>query len=367
MPKWGMSMTSGKVIEWIAAEGDHLQKGDEVVEIETEKSLNVLEANCEGLLVRRVAAEGDELPVGALLGVLAAPGSPTDPETIDTFVAEFNASFVPETVEGEDTVTGPRRLTVDGISIAHRYHPGSGPPGASPVVLLHGFGGDQEGWQFNIGDMAMDRPVRTLDLPGHGLSARVVGDGSIGYLTGVVSDWLDEVEPGPVHLVGHSLGAALAVELASRREFLSLTLIAGLGPGTAVDEEYVEGFITAERRRQLRPYLLRLFADPRLVTRDMVEAVLRAKRIESTPEALRRIATASILGVDTDPVERLHSLTTPVQVIWGGRDDIAPSSQVDGIPPSVRVELIAEAGHMVHVEAASKVNRLVRGMAAGHP
>ncbi len=365
MPKWGMTMATGKIVDWIATEGALVDEGDELVEIETEKSVNVLETTSPGRLVRRVGQEGDELPVGALLGVLAPPGTEVSPEQIDEFVAEFNASFVPEVPETEE-VKGPSRVTVDGLVIAHRHHPGGGPPAAPPLVLIHGFGGDQDSWQFNVGEIARDRPVRTVDLPGHGQSSREVGDGSTQFLAGILSAWLDEVEPGPVHLAGHSLGAAVALELASAREVLSLTLIAGLGPGTAVDRDYVEGFITAQRRRQLKPHLLRLFADERFVTRDMVETVLRAKRIESTSEALERIARASILATETEPRIRLASPPSPTQVIWGRRDQVAPSAQAEALSPPLTVEIIEGAGHMVHVETASRVNRLLRRMATVH-
>ncbi len=364
MPKWGMSMTSGKVVAWLSAEGGPIAVGDELIEIETEKSVNVLEADTPGRLVRRVAAEGDELPVGALLGVLAAPGAEATPEAIDEFVEGFCAAFVPPEEESE-VDAGPVMLSMEGVSVAYRLYPGDGAPDAAPMVLIHGFGGDQEGWLFNVGELARDRPVYTLDLPGHGRSSREVGDGSPGFLSGVVSRWLDELELGPVHLVGHSLGTAVAIELARAREVLSLALIAGLGPGTAVDAHYVEGFTTADRRRQLKPFLLQLFADERFVTRDMVETVLRAKRIESTSEALKRIAEASILGVDTDPMGGLESLDVPIQVIWGRRDRVATATQTERLPPSIPVEIIEGAGHMVHIEAASTVNRLLRELAAG--
>ena len=71
MPKWGLSMTEGKVVEWLAEEGQRLSAGDPVMDIETEKIANTFEALDAGTLRRRVAGVDDVLPIGALLGVLA--------------------------------------------------------------------------------------------------------------------------------------------------------------------------------------------------------------------------------------------------------------------------------------------------------
>ena len=58
MPKWGLSMTEGRVIEWLVDEGAEIGVGDEVAEVETEKINGVVEAPVAGVLRRRVAASG---------------------------------------------------------------------------------------------------------------------------------------------------------------------------------------------------------------------------------------------------------------------------------------------------------------------
>ena len=115
MPKWGLTMTEGTVIEWLTEEGAELAVGDEVVEVESEKINNVVEAPAAGILRRRVAAEGDVVPVGGLMGVIADASVP-DAE-IDAFVEEFQATFVPE----EEAAAGPapETLEVDGRRIQY--------------------------------------------------------------------------------------------------------------------------------------------------------------------------------------------------------------------------------------------------------
>ena len=81
--------------------------GDEVVEVESEKINNAVEAPAPGVLRRRVAKEGDVLPVGGLLGVIADASVPD--EEIDSYVEEFQATFAPE----EEEAGGPEPETVE--------------------------------------------------------------------------------------------------------------------------------------------------------------------------------------------------------------------------------------------------------------
>src|SRR5258708_25753269 len=67
MPKWGLTMTEGKVLGWLKAEGDSYRAGEELLEIETTKITNVMEAGEPGILRRIVGAAGTTLPIYSVL------------------------------------------------------------------------------------------------------------------------------------------------------------------------------------------------------------------------------------------------------------------------------------------------------------
>src|SRR5262249_61691620 len=75
MPKWGLTMTEGKVVGWLKEQGQIFSEGEELLEIETTKITNVVEAPAGGVLRRFLAFGGASVPGGALLAVVAASGS----------------------------------------------------------------------------------------------------------------------------------------------------------------------------------------------------------------------------------------------------------------------------------------------------
>jgi pyruvate dehydrogenase E2 component (dihydrolipoamide acetyltransferase) len=94
MPKWGIEMQEGTVTAWQFELGRHVDKGDALLDVETEKIVNSVESPASGTLRRMLAETGDTLPVGALIAVLSDPDvTETD---IDAFVRDFkpfDASF----------------------------------------------------------------------------------------------------------------------------------------------------------------------------------------------------------------------------------------------------------------------------------
>ncbi|HTZ65953.1 MAG TPA: alpha/beta fold hydrolase, partial [Roseiarcus sp.] len=176
MPKWGLAMEEGALTSWLVQSGSEIKKGQEIAEIETSKLANAFESPASGTLRRLVAKEGDVLPVGALLAVLA-PSAVSDAD-IDSFVA----GFVVEAPADAEAAGAPveRKLEHDGRTLV--FKAAGLQNEATPVVLIHGFGGDSDNWLFNIDELAKTRPIYAIDLPGHGKSSKTLATGDLGEL-----------------------------------------------------------------------------------------------------------------------------------------------------------------------------------------
>ncbi len=363
MPKWGLAMTEGKVAGWAIGEGDTVSPGTEILDIETSKITNAVETEHSGILRRVCAQEDETLPVGALLGVIA-PEAVSD-EAIEAFVDGFQAEVAAEAAIEEVAAAEPESVDVGGRSIRYLKIGHEGPA----ILMIHGFGGDLNNWMFNQPMLAERHVVYAIDLPGHGGSSKDVGAGDVDGLVAVVDGFMDAVGLESAHLVGHSLGGAVSmgIALAHPGRAMSLTLVCSAGLGYEIAHDYIIGFMGASRRKDIKPVIQMLFADPSLVSRDMLEDILKYKRLDGVDAALGAIAGAVFADGRQSWVarDRLGEITVPIQAIWGRDDRIVPVAHSDGLPGPVGVHVFEGKGHMVHMEAAPEANRLIEQIASG--
>ena len=359
MPKWGLAMTEGKVNAWLVEDGVEVTMGQEILEIETSKITNVFESPVSGLLRRKVAAEGETLPVGALLGVVA--DSSVSEAELDAFVDEARQA---QAAAAAAAVPPPEPVMVQAEGWAARVlkMAPETDAGAPPLVLIHGFGGDLQNWQFNQPDLATDRVVYALDLPGHGGSSKTLPGTDVAGLAAAVRGALAALGVERFHVVGHSLGGAVGLQLAldEPKRVASVTLVCSAGLGSEINSDYIEGFIRADKRKDMKATVETLFADTSFVSRDMVDDLLKYKRLDGVLPALRAIADAVFAGGKQAAVltGRLAGLDVPVQAIWGESDRIIPVMHANALPEARR-HVLAGAGHMVHIEKPAEVNRLI--------
>src|SRR3954467_3973800 len=74
MPRLSDSMEEGTILKWLVSEGDEVKRGQEIVEIETDKANMTYEADTDGALIEIVAEEGDTLPIGEVIARIGEPG-----------------------------------------------------------------------------------------------------------------------------------------------------------------------------------------------------------------------------------------------------------------------------------------------------
>ncbi|TVV74470.1 acetoin dehydrogenase dihydrolipoyllysine-residue acetyltransferase subunit [Sphingomonas solaris] len=367
MPKWGLSMEEGTLVAWHRQPGEVVVAGDDLADAETTKITNTIEAPAAGVMHRALVATGTTVACGTPLAVIG-PAAATGAE-IDRFLSERPDSG-PDAAASVPAAAEPAMVEIpdgDGGTARIRYlDTGSGD---ETIVLIHGFGGDLENWMFNQPAWSQAHRVIALDLPGHGGSGKAVGDGSAAWLATIVGALLDAVAPGPVHLVAHSFGAIVARHLAHARpeRIRSFTAIAPADLGR-VSRAYVEGFIGAKRRSELVSTTAMLFADKSLASRDMVEGLLRYRRLDGVAQALTAIDTANLRADAADPaaVAWWRAIGSRGLLIRGGRDEIVAADEALVDIAGIDTLDIATAGHMPQLEAAAAVNARVADHVARH-
>jgi pyruvate dehydrogenase E2 component (dihydrolipoamide acetyltransferase) len=357
MPKWGLSMKEGTVNAWLVDEGADITVGMPILDVETDKIANAVEAPDAGRLRRKVAAEGDVLPVKALLGVLA-PTEVSDAD-IEAYVAAFET---PADDEGDEAAAASayQFAQVDGLCVRYARKG----EGAQTVLFIHGFGGDLDNWLFNLDALADAYTVVALDLPAHGQSTASLPGTTLAELAAFVGRFMDALDIADAHLVGHSMGGGIAAQLAldAPQRVRSVALIAGAGLGDEVNNSYTEGFVGAQSRRELKPVVELLFADAGLVSRQMLDDLLKYKRLDGVADALGALGASLFAGgrQGEQPGRRLDARAMPVLVVWGEQDRIIPPAHAAHAPEGATVKLLPGAGHMPQMEKAGEVNALLR-------
>ena len=359
MPKWGLSMQEGKVTGWLMEDGTRINVGDAILEVETDKIAGSVEASDAGVLRRRIGSADTIYPVKALLGVIADPSVP-DSE-IDAYVSSY---VMPAPGEGDED-QGPKTEIAETPAGNLRYAKrGSG---NETVILVHGFGGDLDNWLFNIDALGEAATVYAIDLPGHGQSTKKLDNPSLAAMTAALAGFMDKLGVTSAHLVGHSMGGAIAMQMAADQpsKVKSMTLISSAGLGSDIGS-YVDDYVAAQGRKDLKPVLEMLFADKSLVSRQLVDDVLKYKRLDGVEPLLKSLA-ASLFGgrqQQDAPGARLGGKMPPALVIWGKEDQIIPVAHATNLP-GAKVHMVENAGHMVFMEKASDVNALIKAHVAG--
>jgi pyruvate dehydrogenase E2 component (dihydrolipoamide acetyltransferase) len=379
MPKWGLSMRLGKITAWVVAEGEEVKVGDDLADIETEKIEGTLEAPDAGTVRRIIARVGEDVPVSGTIALIASADVTED--ELDAAVLAARAVIdagVPEDAAGEAVL---QTADVGGRKISYA---GVGEDG-DVVLLIHGYGGDRNSWLFLQEPLAARYRVYALDLPGHGTSAKDVGDGpagpadtadtagpadtvgrvdTAGILADAVVGVLDALGADRAHLVGHSMGGAVALAVAARdpRRIRSLTLIAPSGFGPEINAGYLRGFADAQTRRELKPVVGQLFADESLVTRQVVDDLLAYKRLDGVDEALH-VLLGTLLDGDGQRMDSAAALAAvggavPVTVVWGSADRIIPPAHAESVTGAT-CYLLDGAGHMPHMERPAQVQAAI--------
>ena len=402
-PQVGQDLTEAKVVALHVKVGDTVKKGMIVAEVESEKATFEVEAFAAGVVIKLPYQVGDTATVLEPLVVLGsdadAKASVEQPKKAPAKngkapAHEIAVERVAESGQGRSSPLARRIAANNGLEIYKIA--GTGPRGAvvlrdvaglaatpgksaaasatglhvkslkdgkgTPVVFIHGFGAELAAWRQIAMAIGLPNTLLAVDLPGHGASPdaaapsfQSIVDAATATLRSMGSEF---------HLVGHSLGAAVAIALSVQNGLTikSLTLFAPAGLGTTVDGDFVAGFLAAKSEAALSAQMKKLVNDPADLPSSMVKATQAAR--EAGPVAARQFKVAAGLFEGSTQLfsvrAELAKYQGPCRIVLGQRDGIISSSETNKkLAPGVAVHLLENAGHLPFLEEQNLSARLI--------
>lgn len=415
-------MEEGIVVTWNLSEGESFERGDTLLEVETDKMVAEVPALESGTLLEILVEEQAKVKVGDILALIDPSEKSPRKTEISTKKEETPSRHIPESpialkefsqslthdekvLDLIRAVPGARRLAkLDGIDLKtiigsgpagriersdvvkvfqnepgvaspkQSFGPQMGPGGVrflrrgkqvgTPVVLLHGFASDLHSWRLIHSPLSRHRDVIAFELPGHGESRDWQKSGGVKALAEHLEQVIIELELGTVDLVGHSLGGAIAVYLASQQTNMvrRLTLLAPVGFGTEINLSAVELFAEELSESEIKLALSRLFYDLRWVSKDLIEATKKnfgssSRRVQAR-DLLKSIFPSR--SQEWDGQSLLSKLNQPVRIVWGEEDMILPVRHLNGLPGWVAQHRLSKVGHVPQIEAAPLLLRILQ-------
>ena len=318
MPKWGIEMTEGTITSWRVRVGDRIERGSEILDVETEKIVNAVEAPFTGVLRRIVADEGETRAVGTLIGVIA------EEHVSDAEVARFVDEFVGSVVSFD-----PEGGTKAPVGVA--ASPAADTPLAAAAASA-GSGGE-EGRVSPIARRIAERlGVDVSQVTGTGRNGRISKEDVEAYAAR--RDGVGAATPGADRVAGPATAGPAApamrrIPMNSRRLTIARRLLEAKQsiPHYRLDMEVDFGPLLAARRDHaggdasrltVNDLLLRAVALA-LVGHPMVNAQLDGEDIVQFVNADVAMAVAADAGLVT-PIVRNANLKSIVEIARESRD-----------------------------------------------
>ncbi|MFI6285307.1 alpha/beta fold hydrolase [Streptomyces sp. NPDC051018] len=288
--------------------------------------------------------------------------------------------------EGEEL----RSVALPGLTLSIRSRPPSR-SGLPPALYVHGLGGSSQNWSALMPLLADAVDGEAVDLPGFGNSPPPDdGNYSVTGHARAVIRYLDAAGRAPVHLLGNSLGGAVATRVAAVRPDLvrTLTLVSPALPELRVQRTAVPtGLLalpgvarlfgrmtrdwTAERRT--RGMMALCYGDPGRVSAEAMDhAVAEMERRTQLPyfwEAMARsargIVDAYTLGGQHGLWRQAERVLAPTLLVYGGRDQLVSYRMARRAAAAFRdsqLLTLPDAGHVAMMEYPETVADAVREM-----
>jgi pimeloyl-ACP methyl ester carboxylesterase len=242
----------------------------------------------------------------------------------------------------------------------------------SSIVFLHGLGGSRADWAPVVALLPKSRKALAVDLPGAGAAEKPPKGYDPASLARWLASFLEKEKLDGVVLVGHSLGARVAGELAASEpsRLSGLVLVSPLGAVSykltdklkwkAMSRRSILSAVPESSMRNASGYG---FAVDGPGKKGFVERAL-ASRTGKEGDAIARAVEGSVDGIlEARPLaERLKGTTVPLLLVSGALDPLAPPEETKAIlraRPDAKFELLTGLGHYPMLEDPPRIAKLI--------
>jgi 3-oxoadipate enol-lactonase len=236
---------------------------------------------------------------------------------------------------------------------------GDGPP----ILAIHAIGLDRRMWDEVALWLATDATVIAYDLRGHGAASGAPPITSIAHLAADAAALLKALDTGPVHVIGLSLGGAVAQELALGSPSLvsGLTLCATLCKGRQVARDRADHAEHDGMAGEVEPTIERWFT-PAFVAAEGAAVTYARMRVAAMDVGAWAAAWRALADLDTR--DRLTRIAVPTRVVVGDADistPVAVAREICALIAGATLEVVPGGPHMLSLECAAE---LAAGIAA---
>jgi pimeloyl-ACP methyl ester carboxylesterase len=248
----------------------------------------------------------------------------------------------------------------------------------SPVLLLHGISGSIETWLPNLKALCAQHTVYAVDMIGHGRTDKPLDAGyTIHDLAQFVRDFMTAADIRRAHMIGHSLGGAVALRLTLHFPAVveRLILVSSAGLGKEVGMVFRLGSLPLLGEIMLKPTPILpeatkklMVYDPAVLTPEKTQQDFEIQNLPGNLAAFFKImrSNVNVFGQKESAYQPhlrgLGEIQKPTLVIWGRDDQLVPAAHADAAAKglsNVQVHLFDACGHLPNLEVAAQFNQLI--------
>jgi pimeloyl-ACP methyl ester carboxylesterase len=223
-------------------------------------------------------------------------------------------------------------------AVIHTKFSGQG----EPLVLVHGLSGSTRVWAHNMGHLSQFFTVYRLDLVGFGNSQGLF---HLHRAAELLERWMDRMQIERAHVIGHSMGGYISLDLAARYP-------------SRVNKLVLVDAVSAPLNRTWAGHAYSLLRAARYAPLAFLPVVLQ----DAYRAGPRTLLEATMQVVEADLSKQLKQVRTPTLLVWGQHDPLVPLSiglRLYENLPKAQLKIIAKAGHNPMIEQPHTFNQLV--------